>query len=44
MLRENILASHIKKNKNPTMKALAKIAGALGASLDDLVKGENTKS
>lgn len=32
------------KNKNPTMKTLAKIAGALGASLDDLVKGKNKKS
>ncbi|MDP2924551.1 MAG: helix-turn-helix transcriptional regulator [Candidatus Omnitrophota bacterium] len=32
------------KNKNPTMKTLAKIAEALGASLDDLVKGKNKKS
>lgn len=31
------------KNKNPTMKTLTKIAGALGASLDDLVKGKNKK-
>lgn len=31
------------KNKNPTMKTLAKIAEALGASLDDLVKGKNKK-
>ena len=31
------------KNKNPTMKTLAKIAGALGASLDDLVKAKNKK-
>jgi len=32
------------KNKNPTMKTLIKIAEALKASLDDLVKGKNKKS
>lgn len=32
------------RNKNPTMKTLAKIAYALGVSLDDLAKEKNKKS